>query len=59
MRLFSKENQECSMMIFYSETLGFELEAMMCAVRDGTFSGAPLTYFNDGGGRGGGKRVNF
>ena len=36
MRLFSKENQECSMMIFHSETFGFELEAMVCAVRDGT-----------------------
>ena len=36
MRLFSKENQECSMMIFHSETFGFELEAMVCAARDGT-----------------------
>ena len=36
MRLFNKENQECSMMIFHSETFGFELEAMVCAVRDGT-----------------------
>ena len=45
------------MMIFYSETLGFELEAMMCAVRDGTFSGALLTYFNDGGGRGGSEWI--
>ena len=36
MRLFSKENQECSRMIFFIETFGFELEAMVCAVRDGT-----------------------
>ena len=36
MTLFGKENQECSMMIFHSETFGFELEAMVCAVRDGT-----------------------
>ena len=38
MRLFSKENQECSMMAFHSGTFGFELEAMVCAARDGTLT---------------------
>ena len=35
MRLFRKENQECSRMIFYSETFGFELEVMVGAARGG------------------------